>query len=172
MPQLMILDPDRAFAAAVARFFRDRGYQAATIADGPVFSSLGSDAAVVLCDICPRGVPQLGLLNDLRARRPLARIVVVTAYPSVSVAIASIRSGADDFLIKPLDPAEIWAALQPRSGTLEDETSCFPSLARIEWEYTSRVLTSMRGNLSATARVLGIRRSTLQRRLQKYPPAR
>ena len=45
-----------------------------------------------------------------------------------------------------------------------------PSLARVEWEHIQRILTDCGGNISRAARVLGIHRRSLQRKLNKYPP--
>ena len=45
-----------------------------------------------------------------------------------------------------------------------------PSLARAEWEHIQRVLADCDGNISESARRLGIHRRSLQRKLQKYPP--
>ncbi len=46
-----------------------------------------------------------------------------------------------------------------------------PSLARVEWEHIQRVLADCGGNISEAARRLGLHRRSLQRKLQKYPPA-
>ena len=54
-------------------------------------------------------------------------------------------------------------------GPVEIDT---PSLARAEWEHIQRVLTDCEGNISETARRLGIHRRSLQRKLQKFPPMR
>jgi two-component system response regulator RegA len=45
------------------------------------------------------------------------------------------------------------------------------SLDRVEWEHINRVLVDCGGNISETARVLGIHRRSLQRKLAKYPSA-
>jgi len=47
----------------------------------------------------------------------------------------------------------------------------FPSLYFVEWHYIDFVLSCV-GNISETARILGIRRSTLQRKRKKDPPDR
>ena len=43
-------------------------------------------------------------------------------------------------------------------------------LARVEWEHIQRVLEDCEGNVSKAARVLGIHRRSLQRKLAKNPP--
>jgi two-component system response regulator RegA len=46
------------------------------------------------------------------------------------------------------------------------------SVERLEWEHIQRVLQDHEGNVSATARALGMHRRTLQRKLQKRPARR
>ena len=47
-----------------------------------------------------------------------------------------------------------------------------PSLARVEWEHINRVLAECGGNISKAARLLGLQRRSLQRKLAKYPVRR
>jgi two-component system response regulator RegA len=47
-----------------------------------------------------------------------------------------------------------------------------PSLHRVEWEHIQRVLTDCGGNVSKAARLLGLHRRTLQRKLAAAPPRR
>ncbi len=46
------------------------------------------------------------------------------------------------------------------------------SLDRVEWEHINRVLVECDGNVSEAARVLGLHRRSLQRKLAKYPSPR
>ena len=45
-------------------------------------------------------------------------------------------------------------------------------LARVEWEHINRVLADCGGNVSEAARVLGIHRRSLQRKLARFPSPR
>lgn len=54
----------------------------------------------------------------------------------------------------------------------EDTEVTMPSLDRVEWEHIQRVLAACDGNVSRSARLLGIDRRSLQRKLSKYPPNR
>jgi two-component system response regulator RegA len=47
-----------------------------------------------------------------------------------------------------------------------------PSLERVEWEHIQRVLHSCAGNVTQAARLLGIHRRSLQRKLRRTPRAR
>jgi ActR/RegA family two-component response regulator len=48
--------------------------------------------------------------------------------------------------------------------------SHFCSLGRLEWGYIQLILQDCRGNVSESARRLGLHRRTLQRKLRKLPP--
>jgi len=57
-------------------------------------------------------------------------------------------------------------------GNGPGESAEVPSLARVEWEHMQRVLSDCRGNISQAARLLGIHRRSLQRKLSKHPASR
>jgi ActR/RegA family two-component response regulator len=136
------------------------------IAQTPAF--VGSDTLLV--GICPDGVPQIERLEAVRRVAPLSRLIAVTAYPSLSLAVAAMRAGADDCVTVPLHPAELRWLMDDATSVSAMDT--LPSLARIEWDYIARVLDAQGGNISRAAKTLGIQRSTLQRKLKKYPPHR
>ena len=81
-----------------------------------------------------------------------------------------MRSGATTYLTKPVDADQILAAFNQAEATAQAQpTIAVPSLARVEWEHIQRVLVECGGNLSQAARLLGIHRRSLQRKLAKDP---
>jgi two-component system, response regulator RegA len=129
-------------------------------------SSVSADIFVI--DICPRGIPRPELIGAARTRNPDARVFAMTAYPSMSLAIAATRAGAEDCFPKPLLPEALLDIAN--GGSTPSSSYRLPSLARIEWDFIASVLQTVSGNISKAARVLGIQRSTLHRKLKKYPP--
>jgi len=84
-----------------------------------------------------------------------------------------VKAGAVEILTKPAEPAEIEAAFRETGAPAEGpELDHVPSLDRAAWEHLQRVLAECNGNISETARRLGMHRRTLQRKLQKLPPRR
>jgi two-component system response regulator RegA len=80
-----------------------------------------------------------------------------------------------DYLTKPADADQILAAFEKNgrkteSGTAGEELTSAPSLERVEWEHIQRVLMDCGGNVSQAARILGMHRRSLQRRLGRIPP--
>lgn len=147
--------PDAASAAEAARAHRPAG--------AVVDLRLGADHG-------------LRVVEHLHARHPDTPVVVLTAFGSIATALEAVRLGARDYLVKPADPDQILAALRgerPRdSGGKPGRPEEIPSLDRVEWEYIQQVLTGCGHNISKAARLLGLDRRSLQRKLAKYPPTR
>ena len=115
----------------------------------------------------------LKLLPELLDAVPNCRIVVLTGYSSIATAVEAIKLGAVNYLCKPADADEILAALDQQQGDPDAEVAeSPPSINRIAWEHIQKVLQEHDGNISATARALGMHRRTLQRKLQKRPVRR
>lgn len=112
----------------------------------------------------------LQLVPKLLDIQPGLEIVMLTGYSSIATAVEAIKLGAKNYLCKPADVDEILNAFgeQGRSATTDVEVNP-PSVDRLEWEHIQRVLQEHEGNISATARALGMHRRTLQRKLQKRP---
>ena len=85
-----------------------------------------------------------------------------------------MRLGAHNYVSKPADADDVLAAVTGDArpvATPPGATPPPPTLARAEWEHIQRILADTGGNVSETARRLGITRRTLQLKLKKYPPA-
>ena len=108
------------------------------------------------------------LRTELLALAPDCRVVVLTGYSSIATAVEAIKLGAVNYLCKPADADEILASLERDTGDPDiDIADSPPSINRVTWEHIQKVLQEHDGNISATARALGMHRRTLQRKLQK-----
>lgn len=115
----------------------------------------------------------LQLLPELLRISPVCRIVILTGYSSITTAVEAIKLGAVNYLCKPVEVSEVLHALDVREGNPDAEIAENPpSVNRLTWEHIQRVLQENDGNISATARSLGMHRRTLQRKLQKRPVRR
>ena len=112
----------------------------------------------------------LNLLPQLKAANPDIQMLILTGYSSISTAVEAIKMGAVNYLCKPAGVEDILAAFvntAPNPKVSIKETP--PSVDRLEWEYIQKVLAENDGNISSTARILGMHRRTLQRKLLKRP---
>lgn len=174
--RILVVEDDEAFRFTLARSFRRRGIEAFEAASGDEARRLLREHPVDACvlDLKLEGESGLHLLPQLLALRPGLAVVVLTGYASIATAVEAVKSGAINYLSKPADTDEILAALQGSAHVEEEDVlEAQPmSVDRLEWEHIQRVLAENQGNISETARALGMHRRTLQRKLQKRPVRR
>ncbi len=171
---ILIVDDDEVLQKRLVRAFADRGFDARGAGgfDEAVRLAEADPPELCVVDLRMPGRGGLELLTELKRIEPHTEVVVLTGYGSIATAIDAVRLGAVYFLPKPADADDILAAFDrgrapPSTGSGEVAA---PSLARAEWEHIQRILTDTGGNISETARRLGIHRRSLQRKLHKLPP--
>ena len=166
----LLVDDDAVFSSVLARVLVRRGHQAVTAINGQQALARCSETAIdrVVLDLKLETESGLSILQQLRAMQPDIDVVILTGYSSISTAVEAIKMGASNYLCKPAGADEIIAAFEKTEGMVEVQDSP-PSVSRLEWEHIQRVLKENEGNISATARSLGMHRRTLQRKLQKRP---
>lgn len=116
----------------------------------------------------------LNLIPQLLSIKPKLTIVVLTGYSSIATTVEAIKRGAFNYLCKPASADAIINAFNNSEHHENVSPSVHqqqPSVERVEWEYIQKTLAENNGNVSATARALGMHRRTLQRKLQKKPVA-
>jgi two-component system response regulator RegA len=168
---LLIVDDDAPFRERLVRAMRDRGYETTGVAGHAQAIEAARDESpeFALVDLRLPGESGLSVVRDLKALDSSTIVVVLTGYGSIATAVESIKLGAASYLTKPADADQIVAAFE---GIQPAEDAQAPSLARVEWEHIQRILTDCGGNVSQAARILGIHRRSLQRKLGKRPASR
>jgi two-component system response regulator RegA len=174
-PLLLIVEDDEALRGRLTRAFESRGLDVRGVGTAAEAAAMAREEPpeLVLLDLRVGSDNGLDLIPELTRLDPATRIVVLTGYGSVATAVEAVRRGAVDYLTKPADADEILSAFDRGSGASETSPRLQPmSLDRVEWEHINRVLMDCDGNISEAARVLGIHRRSLQRKLAKYPARR
>ena len=172
---ILLVDDDETFAAVLGRSLERRGYKVRIAPDhetaiGIALSRLPAFAVV---DLKLARTSGLRLVKELRSMSATTRIVILTGYGSIATTIEAIKLGAIYYLTKPATADDVIAAFHREEAREETQAASLPpSLNRIEWEHVARVLTETNGNISASARILGWHRRTLQRKLNKHPVER
>lgn len=187
---LLLIEDDVVFAQVLKSSLHKKGVNCFHVSNIEQASLLDSEADFnhIVLDLYLEGESGLSLLPQLRKRFRKANILVLTGYASIATTVQAIKLGADNYLPKPANASQILNALvQPSTasepannhqellaeevdqcGTHEPESDVL-SVERLQWEHMQTVLAQNKGNISATARALGMHRRTLQRRLSKKP---
>ena len=174
-PSALIIDDDEILRTRLCRALENRGWEAYGAADAENALALARDNSpdLAIVDLRLPSESGIDIVRRLRDVDSTTFIMMLTGYGSIATALEAIKSGADHYLTKPVDADQILSAFKAgRSSTSEDATvaATVPSLARVEWEHIQRILTDCGGNVSQAAKLLGLHRRSLQRKLLKYPP--
>ncbi len=169
---ILVVDDDDALRERLVCAFAARGYEAHGARDGEEAVRLARQESpeLAVVDLRMPGPSGLAVVRDLKEIDAATNIVVLTGYGSIATALEAVRLGATHYLPKPADVDDLLAAFA-RSATHAPAPieHAVPSLARTEWEHIQRVLADCTGNVSQAARLLGIHRRSLQRKLGKAP---
>ncbi len=175
---LLIVEDDDRLRGRLSRALAERGFETREAGDvhGAVAAAREDSPEYALVDLRLPDGSGLHVVREIKSIDPGTTVVVLTGYGSIATAVEAVRLGAAEYLTKPADVDQIAAALmrKPADGTGGDKDAReqVPSLARVEWEHINRVLSDCGGNISKAARLLGIHRRLLQRKLERFPAQR
>ena len=175
MGRLLLVEDDAVFAGAMARALRARGFEVVVAGDAAEALKCVREQQLhyAVVDLKLGDDSGLALIPVLHAAVPSMRILLLTGYASIATAVEAIKRGAHDYLAKPVDADAVVRALLDDGDADAGETADLPEsplrLRRLEWEHIQRTLHECGGNISETARRLGMHRRTLQRKLGKRP---
>lgn len=169
---ILLVDDDETFCLVLNNAIARRGYAVASATNSAEAIKLAQThkPAYAVVDLRIGEESGLLLVENLVEINPDINIVMLTGYASIATAVQAIKLGAKQYLTKPADADEIIASFNNDSDNEPVAPAEHPlSPKRLEWEHLQKVLLDNDGNVSATARALGMHRRTLQRKLQKRP---
>jgi two-component system response regulator HydG len=108
---VLIVDNDAPHAEAVAESLQRVGYRTTVATSGPEGARRIEEDAfdVIITDLVMPDVDGLGILARARQSLPDSQVILVTGHGSVRSAVSAMQQGAADYLLKPLDLAELRA---------------------------------------------------------------
>lgn len=169
---LLIVEDDRPFLTRLARAMEGRGFAVATAesVEEAVASVRSAPPAYAVIDMRLGDGNGLDVVAAIRERREDARTVILTGYGNIATAVTAVKLGAVDYLSKPADADDVFAALTRGSNEKAAPPENPMSADRVRWEHIQRVYEMCDRNVSETARRLNMHRRTLQRILAKRAP--
>jgi two-component system, response regulator RegA len=168
----LLVDDDALFLRTLQRSLQKRGISVVTAADSATACAQARDSQpdFALVDLKIGKESGLALIQPLKTIRPAMQVVLMTGYASVATAVEAIKLGADNYLLKPVTVDAILRTLaDDEPAAAEEEEATMTPFSRLEWEHIHQALSETDGNISAAARLLGMHRRSLQRKLAKRP---
>jgi DNA-binding NtrC family response regulator len=102
---MLVVEDEDIMREALSDYFSDVGHKVDTANDGDkALESFNlEDYNVMIVDLKLPGRDGLSVLKEIRARNTKAKVIIITAYPSIETAKEAIRGGATDYLPKPFE---------------------------------------------------------------------
>lgn len=169
---LLIVDDDRPFLTRLARAMEGRGFHVETAesVEEAVIKARANPPAYAVVDMRLGDGNGLDVVKAIREKRKDSKTIILTGYGNIATAVTAVKLGAVDYLSKPADADDVYAALI-RTGSEKVAPPENPMSAdRVRWEHIQRVYEMCERNVSETARRLSMHRRTLQRILAKRAP--
>lgn len=111
---ILVVDDDISHCTILQALLRGWGYNVALANSGRQALEQVREQVfdLVLCDVRMAEMDGIATLKEIKALNPAIPVLIMTAYSSVETAVEALKTGALDYLIKPLDFDNLQATLE------------------------------------------------------------
>ncbi len=162
--RILIVDDEEAIREIVSSMLTAAHYKCSQAGSGLQALALlesGEEFELVLSDLMMADLDGIGLLERTKEQFPDLPVVMVTAVHDISVALAAIRNGAYDYLLKPFEREQLLAtvrrALENRRLKLENRAyqTNLESLVTAKTEQLRKAIGTLERSYDITLEALG-----------------
>src|SRR3954469_2519675 len=162
--RILVVDDEEAIREIVSSMLQNAGYNARQAASGKQALEIlgaGEEFQLMLSDLMMAEMDGIALLDQVQGCYPDMPAIMVTAVHDISVALAAIRNGAYDYLLKPFEREQLLAmvrrALEHRKLRLENRSyqSNLESLVAARTEQLRQTMADLERSYDITLEALG-----------------
>jgi DNA-binding response OmpR family regulator len=127
LSRVLLVDDDHDFCDSVASYFEERGLAVLTATDARFLHSMDlDDLRVILLDIDMPRLSGLDALEVVRQQNDHVTTIMVSGHSDLTTRLSCLDKGADFFMAKPIDLAELYLVVQRVVGREEEAASNDP----------------------------------------------
>jgi DNA-binding NtrC family response regulator len=107
---ILVVDDEDVMRVSMSAWLREDGYTVDTAESGRIAIEMARqrEFAIYFLDLkMPRGPDGIETMRVIRQMQPDASIIIITAYATVDTAVQAMKDGAQEYIVKPCNPAEI-----------------------------------------------------------------
>jgi len=107
--RILIIEDEDTLRESLSRVFTREGYQVVSVNSAEPALELFEEGSfdLILTDIILPGITGIELLKRVKEAAPDQIVIIMTAYASLETAVETLRSGAYDYIVKPIIHEEI-----------------------------------------------------------------
>ncbi|MDO5656728.1 MAG: response regulator transcription factor [Paracoccus sp. (in: a-proteobacteria)] len=156
--RIVLIEDNRMLARAVIQALEQDGHSVDWLADGLEGSSFltgqGADLAIVDLNLPGRG--GLDVIRDLIASGGTIPVLVLTARDGLEDRIAGLDAGADDYLTKPFELAELCARVRALGRRRGQKIQTIEKIGGLSYDRLGRMLTGPDGPVELSRREMAL----------------
>ncbi len=156
--RIVLVEDHAILARALIQSLEDAGHAVDWLDNGQdadlFLAQNGADLAIL--DVQLPGLSGLDVLRLLRARGQAFPVLMLTAQGQVAYRVAGLDAGADDYLVKPFEMAELLARIRALSRRPADARVDVEIIGQITYDRSARSLTTRSGALRLARRELAL----------------
>jgi DNA-binding NtrC family response regulator len=124
MQSVLVVDDELAMRAALEANFRRHGWKVRTAAGKTEALELfrSEPCPLVITDMRMPDGDGIGVMQGVRALGPFTKVILLTAFANVQDAVAAIKEGASDYLIKPVTFEDLRRVIHNTLESSADDT--------------------------------------------------
>jgi two-component system OmpR family response regulator len=132
--RLLVVEDDLKIASFIVKGFKESGFAVDHYTDGSegLTYALAEPYAAAIIDIMLPGLDGLSLVQEMRKKKSMTPVLILSAKATVDDRVRGLRSGGDDYLTKPFAFDELLARVQALvrrgSGTAEPSSLTYEDL--------------------------------------------
>ncbi len=151
--RLLVVEDEPDLLAGLVRALRKQGYAVDTAVEGEdgLYKAQSIDYDAIVLDVMLPGLDGWQVLSRLRESKPTP-VLMLTARDSSADRVRGLDTGADDYLVKPFDSAELFARLRALIRRSAQQTRSFIEIGEVRIDTASRTVTRLNQPVTLTAR--------------------
>ena len=109
MKKILIIDDDREICLLLRKYLTKKGFETHEALSGKEAEKWlkKQEVDLILCDFKLPDYNGLEMLEKIKIIRPAAKVIIITGYSDVRIAVEALKKGAFEYVTKPLYPDEI-----------------------------------------------------------------
>jgi DNA-binding NtrC family response regulator len=138
--RILIVEDDEIFLRPLQRTLEVAGYDVLVAPSGEEAVDIvkGDDVDLVLTDKRLPGIDGVEVVRRIKADHASLAVVVMTAYGTIGSAVEAMRLGAEDYLVKPFEAAEVLMVLRRAIEFQELKAASRATIRRNQERFTLR----------------------------------
>lgn len=156
--RIVLVEDNEGLAQGIENSLRDQGYAVDWLADGAeadrYLAAEGADIAIV--DVNLPGLSGFEIVRALRKRGGTIPVIMLTARAELVDRVEGLDAGADDYLVKPFEMAELTARIRALSRRRSDIQTGVQEIGRLRFDRIARTVIGPDGAVDLPRRELAL----------------